>query len=346
MLGRLIHSIQEAGKKITNSGRKRDDGKDPRKPIGLLKKEPVGTYSKDLADGDLCFSMLPPEVLAEVIQSFSPGDIVRLLGASRKVRELVGYTTECIHFWEKRKTTIEAYLAERRAKYNEVFYPAGEEAYRILTLPATNRHPLRVLCIGDSKLRELCLAKSFMDSMLNNGVDIKIDEHVVLLQEVFGLQKSESIPVETYHSAAVLVLFANNRDEYRGLAKKLLTDNNSELKKKVILLAHPEGVRITSEGLVDVHALYELRKDNCSRAALARAVVGLLQKCSKAYMDLQQEGYAVVRAAAQADASVVHAAAASDANIEPAINNFEPVTEAERVSSNQDAAPASRITGP
>lgn len=258
-------------------------------------------FDAKLPDGNILFTILPHEILGMIAEYLTVHDFICMHGASKTARNWFNRARLSGNqlFWDKHRTNSEAYLVICKQRYLDQWFPSAAEAKELLAAHQTQ--PVNIYYFGNDKLKQLCLPsgeKSKKFSLLAgirrnllNLPSMVVVENVfnMRLQEVFGLNGNGIIPAETYRHAAVLACFVSSQAEYVALSNKLLSLDMTELKKKIIVLAHPPGVKIDRTGLLKVHGCYELTTEHCDAQKFATHVLNLIRKSAKVYLEYKDD---------------------------------------------------------
>lgn len=258
-------------------------------------------FDAKLPDGNILFTSLPREIIGMIAEYLTVHDFICMHGTSKTTRDWFNRARLSGNqlFWVKHGTNSEAYLAICKQRYLDQWFPAAAEAIQLLA--AQQNQPINIYYFGNDKLKQLCLpsgekSKKFSllagirRNLLNLPSMVVVeDKFNMRLQEVFGLSGNATIPVETYRQAAVLACFVKDQAEYVTLSNKLKSADMTELTKKIIVLAHPPGVKIDRAGLLKVHGCYELTTEHCSAQMFATYALSLIRKSADVFLEYEDD---------------------------------------------------------
>lgn len=252
----------------------------------------VDIDNKPTYEGSLLFGSLPREICWGIVILLSKNDLFHLICTSKSMRAIIEKASNYSKFsvWtirdeESRESYVEACMRRYLARYAS----SMEQACRVLSSALSSTQPMiRVGLFGSTKLirsEPSGLFKKFINNALSLPENFYYNGYKINVGNIYGVENELTRSGSFDFSIAdVFVCIAANTAEFDTFSNLFSTKSIMSLGDKILIIAHPSGVKIDTKNKLTVHAFFELSGHHLDKNNLAAYCLDTLRK----FADMKQ----------------------------------------------------------
>lgn len=252
----------------------------------------VEVDNKPAPEGRFLFGCLPREMCWAIVIQLSKNDLFHLLCTSKAMRTIIEKASNCSKFtiWTVRdEESRESYVEASMHRYFERYGSSIEQACRALSPALTATPPMiRVGLFGNTKLvrpEPSNIFKRFSNDVLSLPENFHYNGYKINVGNIYGIEneltRSGSFD---FTIVDVFVCIVANTAEFDHFYNLFSSNYIKSLGNKILIIAHPPGVKIDTKGKLTVHAFFELSENHPDKKNLAEYCLDTLKK----FADMQQ----------------------------------------------------------